>query len=894
MKNVATIPSHETSLLLTLEEVSQLVTHSHDPQETLNNTVRLIHGRFRTDVCSVYLIDPRGGDLVLAATVGLDPSCVGSIRMRFDEGLTGLVAERMAPVMEADASSHPRFKYFQEAGEERFLSFLGVPIIEAGAVEGVLVVQTMERRPFSPNEARMLVTVASQLAPLVTGARLLEQMAGAQAEEGPSASEAAPARVLRGRGLSPGRGVGLAYVVDGLAALAHAPERPAADQASEKARLSAAIEAAREEIARLSRRISALVGEDHGAILQAQLMILQDRSVERDLDARLEAGDSAEAAVVGTLDKYVATFARMTNPFFQERIYDIKDVFRRIAWHLRPRDEAAVVAGDGRLILVAREASVLDLFSVDLDRLAGVAVEHGGPQGHAGIMARSLGLPMVGQVAGLLEQVEAGRLIAVDGGDGTLTLDPAAAPGPVAAESRADPAEASPPPPLRLAPAPGAAVAEPVAAESPRVDANVNLLGEAGRVVAAGAGGVGLYRSEMIFLARRTLPTEEEQVEIYRKLIDAVRGRPVTVRTFDLRPDKLAHGSAAASAMSQTLDWRLVLDAPALQRMFHEQVRAILRASAYGTVRLLVPLVSRTALLDFALATVQEARCELAREGLAFSQDVPVGAMIEVAAAAPLVADWADRVDFFSLGTNDLIASALGQDRDDPVGARADDALHPGLVRMIAGMIDAAREARRPISACGEMAADPQGARVLAALGADSLSVAGAAGGPAARPVVRGGGPPRPRRLIGGRVRPPAGRAAGPRTPAARGAGRTRPRGRRPRRPRPGRGRRPWRGRAPRPPGGGAAGRSRPARPRRRRSWRRAGGGPIRAGSRKASRRGAARRPSPRPPGGRRGAGPRTPRRRTARPGPRRGSGPAACRRRRPARGRRRRGPSRR
>lgn len=729
MKNAATVPNPETSLLLTLEEVSQLVTHSHDPQETLNNTVRLIHGRFRTDVCSVYLIDPKGGDLVLAATVGLDPSCVGSIRMRFDEGLTGLVAERMTPVMEADASSHPRYKYFRETGEERFRSFLGVPIIEAGAVEGVLVVQTMERRPFSPNEARMLVTVASQLAPLVTGARLLEQVAGAESgsepEPGLVASEAAPVRVLQGRGLSPGRGVGLAYVVDGFAALMHPPDRPAADPdpVAERSRLAAAVEAAREEIARLSRRISALVGEDHGAILQAQLMILQDRSVERDLDARLEAGDSAEAAVSGTLDKYVATFARMTNPFFQERIYDIKDVFRRIAWHLRPRDGEAVVAGDDRLILVSREASVLDLFSVDLDRLAGVIVEHGGPQGHAGIMARSLGVPMVGQVPGLLEQVEAGRRVAIDGGDGTVTLDPPAHDPDAAREPRVDPAAEAPPPPLRIAPTPGAAAGA-AAVESPRVEANVNLLGEAGRVVTAGAGAVGLYRSEMIFLARRTLPTEEEQVEIYRKLIDAVRGRPVTIRTFDLRPDKLAHGSAVAAATSQTLDWRLVLDAPALQRMFHEQVRAILRASACGTVRLLVPLVSRTALLDFALATVQEARRELAREGLAFGPDVPIGAMIEVAAAAPLVADWADRVDFFSLGTNDLIASALGQDRDDPVGGSADDVLHPGLVRMIGGIIDAAHEAGRPVSACGEMAADPRGALVLAALGADSLSVA--------------------------------------------------------------------------------------------------------------------------------------------------------------------------
>jgi phosphoenolpyruvate-protein kinase (PTS system EI component) len=228
----------------------------------------------------------------------------------------------------------------------------------------------------------------------------------------------------------------------------------------------------------------------------------------------------------------------------------------------------------------------------------------------------------------------------------------------------------------------------------------------------------------MIFLARRTLPTEEEQVEIYRKLVDAVGGRSVTIRTFDLRPDKLAHGSVAASSSSQSLDWRLVLEAPSLQRLFKEQVRAILRAAANGPVRLLVPLVDRSALLDFALETIGEARCELAREGLAHGVDVPVGAMIEVAAAAPLIADWADRVDFFSLGTNDLIASALGQDRDHPVGARGDDVLHTGLIRIIASVIDAAHDAGRPVSACGEMAADPSGALILAALGADSLSVA--------------------------------------------------------------------------------------------------------------------------------------------------------------------------
>jgi phosphoenolpyruvate-protein kinase (PTS system EI component) len=258
----------------------------------------------------------------------------------------------------------------------------------------------------------------------------------------------------------------------------------------------------------------------------------------------------------------------------------------------------------------------------------------------------------------------------------------------------------------------------------PRIEANVNLLSEACQVLLSGALGVGLYRSEMLFLARRTLPTEEEQVEIYRKLIEALDGRPVTIRTFDLRPDKLAHGSTVALTLAQTLDWRLVLESPILKRLFKEQVRAILRAAAAGPVRLLIPLVTRTKLLDFVLATVDEAIGELEREELAFGRKVPLGVMIEVAAVAPLVGIWADRVDFFSLGTNDLITSALGIDRNDPVGTLVDDNLHPGLIRMIGDLIAAAHLAGRPVCVCGEMASDEDGAIALAALGADSLSLA--------------------------------------------------------------------------------------------------------------------------------------------------------------------------
>lgn len=702
--------SHEGPLLLTLEEVSRLVSHGHDPAETLGNIVRLIQHRFATNVCSVYLLEQDRGELVLGATVGLEQAGVGQVRMRLDEGLTGLVAQTMAPVMVDEATQHPRFKYFPEAGEDPYHSFLGVPLIEAGAVQGVLVVQTAEPRPFSPDEIRMLVTVASQLTPLVGGARFLEQVVAER--EGRGAVVAAPPpAVLQGAPLSNGVGVGRVYIADGFDAGAEAPGPRDVDRVTELNRLGRAVEAAREEITRLSQRISDLVGVDHGAILQAQLMILQDHTVETDLHAALAAGCTAEAALSRVLDKYVETFRKLSSPMFRERIFDIKDVFRRVLWHLLPGQAPAGATGE-RVVLVAHEASVLDLLSVEPVRLAAVAVEHGGPQSHAAILARSLGVPMVGQVTGLVEQVRAGQVVKVDGTAGRVTLDVPESSSAYAADGEGRRSEVR------------GAAAGAVRSGLPRIEANLNLLGEAEQAVAHGVQGVGLFRTEFLFLARRTLPTEEEQVRLYRKLIGALHGRPASIRTFDLRPDKLAQIVHLGAEGSQPFDWRRVHESPLLQRLFKDQVRAILRASAGGPTRLLVPHVTEGETLDLVHETLAQSRLELGREGLDHEPNIPVGVMIEAAAALPMMASWAGRVDFFALGTNDLVASALGIDRDEPSGGRRGDPLHPGILRLIRDAVATAHRAGRPVSVCGEVAGDPVGALALAALRVDCLSVA--------------------------------------------------------------------------------------------------------------------------------------------------------------------------
>jgi phosphotransferase system enzyme I (PtsP) len=699
--------TYEGSLLLTLEEISQLVAHSHNAGETLANIVRLIQGRFHTAVCSVYFFVPERGELVLGATVGLKAEAIGQVRMRLDEGLTGLVGQKMTPVAVADAFEHPRFKYFPEAGEDPYRSFLGVPLVEGGSLQGVLVVQTHEPRQFSTSEVRMLVTVAAQLAALVGDALLLEQMSVAAhppAVPIPSAGPIASA-ILKGVALSPGMGLGQAYVVDAIDEWRRDVPLRSANPEAERIRLAEAMDRARDEITRLSQRISELVGEDHGAILQAQLLIMQDRAIEQDLDACLAGGATAEGALLTTLDKYVAALQKVATPFFHERIYDIKDVFHRVIWQLRPR-QPADPAGD-RLVLVAREASVMELFAVDLDRLAAVVVEHGGPQSHAAILARSLGIPMVGQVSDFAALLHSGRRLLVDANAGTVLLDPS-------------PLCVIPPPGVAAA---GETAAPPATAGLPAVEVNINLLYEARSAVRQGAGGVGLYRSEFLFLARRSLPTEEEQFGIYRKLLQMMAGRPVTIRTFDLRPDKLAAYSHLGSAATRPFDWRLVLESPPLQQLFGDQLRAILRASTEGPVRILIPLMTSSELLDFVVETLTKARDGLTREGLPFAADVPLGIMIEVAAAVSLVPAWAEQVAFFAIGTNDLTASALGLDRDDPLIARQADSLHPGLVRLIHDVVADAHRAGRPVSVCGEVAADPLGALALAALGVDTLSV---------------------------------------------------------------------------------------------------------------------------------------------------------------------------
>lgn len=706
-------PVTDSDLLLTLGEVSAIVSNSHDLAETLSNIVRSIQARFGADVCSVYTVEHETKELVLRATVGLNVDSINRIRMSLREGLTGLVAEKQQPVSVEDAPQHPRYRYFPDSGEEQYHSFLGVPLVQGGVVQGVLVIQHRGPKRYTADQIRLFQGVAAQIAILVTNARLTSDLADTvrRQEQELLAGSREPGKRLEeiiGVGACPGYAAGRAlrfeeFDFDNPVLVARNPGSPA----EEKALLEVAVARGREDINRAAAHLAELFGDQFGALMQAQRLMLEDKSVQRELQRLIDAGHSVEQAVVTVCRQYLRAFAKLDNPVFYERIYDIKDVFRRVLGHVAANRLGP--EGNVKVIVVAHEVSLLELFSCDLSRVAGVAVEKGGAFSHVAILARSLGIPMVTHAHGLLTNVREGDELFLDAESGLVAINPMG--------GRRETLE-------RLALAEAQPIEDDPTVTSPiRLETTVNLLPEVARTVRNGGMAVGLFRSEFLELACRTFPTEEEQLEAYRKMLRILDGRPLTLRTLDLRADKMFGITGDPQFQTQSWDWRLVDQLPHVQELVRTQIRAALRAAADGPLRVLFPMMATERQFARALSLVREARRTLVEEGLPFGADVPIGVMIEVPAAAMHIRGWAPKVDFVCVGSNDLLHSILGIERDDDRLLLLKTPLEPTYLRTVRHVIKHAHAAGRPVTVCGEAASNPKAILALYALGADALSV---------------------------------------------------------------------------------------------------------------------------------------------------------------------------
>ncbi len=705
-------------MLKVLKRIVQDVTSADNLAEALAVLVKRVSHAIDAEAVSVFLIDNKNAEYVLIATEGLNKYAESRVRVGIDHGLLGLIGRREEPISLEDASAHPNFHRNTLFNEEHLKAFLGVPIIQHRKLFGVLTIQQQEARSFDDTEEAFLITLAAQLGGIIANAEAAGELESLTQPR--PVGVAKPENVkaaLSGVGSVPGVAIGTAVVIYPAADLDTVPAHDVEDVEAEVEVFDKALEAAREDMRRLSRRVQSTVAEQEQALFDVYLKILDKNGLGNEVSALIRKETlSAQAALASVIKKHVNQLESVEDDYLRERASDFRDLGRRVLAELQlsQREE---IDYPRRTVLVGEELTAADLAEVPEGQLAGVVCARGSQNSHVAILARAMGVPTVMGVRGLKYDKINRRALVVDGYYGHIFISPSKA---LLAEFKMLQQEeeelneslVS----LRDKPA--------ETLDNYRVSLQVNtgLAMDAGLSMSVGAEGIGLYRSEVPFMSRERFPSEDEQTIIYHQLLKAFAPRPVTMRTLDIGGDKKL-SYFPVEEENPYLGWRgirVTLDHP---DVFLIQVRAMMRASeTLNNLRIMLPMVTTLSEVDEATYLINQAYEELLDEGLSIEKP-PVGAMIEVPAAASMSREIARRVDFLSVGSNDLTQYLLAVDRNNARVAELYDALHPAMLRTLVKIVEGGHAAGITVSICGEMAADPLAVILLLAMGFDVLSM---------------------------------------------------------------------------------------------------------------------------------------------------------------------------
>lgn len=701
----------QRNMLESLRSIVQEVNIADHLQSVLDITVARVQSAMGTEVCSIYLKEPSLGRLVFSATEGLNKDFVGKISMAANEGLVGQVAFREEPLNLDNAEAHPKFLFMPGIGEERFSSFLGVPIIHQRGVLGVLVVQQRQRRKFDEDDEAFLVTISAQLAGVIAHAQ-----ASGSISLGGDANTRVSAK-FRGVAGAPGVAIGQAVVVALPADLNSVPSRRCKDVDAELAFFHQCLEAVRADIKALGERLSSRLAPQEQALFDVYLHMLDDNALASEIDELIRAGEWAQGALSKVILNHVRTFEMMNDLYLKERSSDVKDLGRRVLAYLQAANTSPVEYPD-KVILVGEELTASMLGEVPSEKLAGLVSVRGSSNSHVAILARSMGIPTVmGAVDLPFTQLEGSEII-LDGYNGQVYFNPS-----VELYNRFQAIYLEE---LQLSKGLEALKDLPcVTTDGQRVSlwVNTGLQADIVRSLDRGAEGVGLYRTEVPFLLRERFPSEEEQRKIYREQLEAFAPMPVTMRTLDVGGDK-SLPYFPIEEDNPFLGWRgirVTLDHPEL---FLVQVRAMMKANVgLGNLRIMLPMISSVSELDDALRLIKRAHAELLEE-LEVAVELPeIGVMVEVPAAVYQARELARRVNFLSVGSNDLTQYLLAVDRNNARVADIYQAYHPAVLQALQKVVIDGHAEGRNVSICGELAGDPGAAILLTAMGYDVLSM---------------------------------------------------------------------------------------------------------------------------------------------------------------------------
>ena len=700
-----------------LRRLRDIMAGSGTAQERLDRIVRIIAAEMVAEVCSAYVM--RAGEVLeLFATQGLRPEAVHRTRLRVGEGLVGVIAATARPLALADAQSHPDFAYRPETGEEIYHSLMGVPILRGGRVLGVLVVQNRSLRHYTEDEIEVLQTIAMVVAELAARGDLVNPLEIATS---------------RGGGLLPVRLAGVRLNA-GLAmgpAVLHEPkilirQVVAEDVSAELRRLRHAVAAMREAIDELVATSRGLGIGEHHDVLESYRMFAADRGwVARIADA-IRSGLTAEAAVQKVREDTRTRMMQASDPYLRERLHDLEDLANRLQHHLSGDPPGAAWADlPPEFILVARTMGPAELMDYARRRIMGLVLEEGSPTAHVAIVARALDIPVVGRVDDATSRIETGDIVVVDGDHAQVLIRPSdhvrqSVGATVEARSR------------RRAFYDTLRSAAPVTRDGIEIKLllNAGLLIDMPQLRATGAEGIGLFRTEIPFMVRDSFPGVEEQTEFYRSVLEQAGDRPVVFRTLDIGGDKVLPYLPHAAEDNPAMGWRAIrigLDRPAMLR---QQLRALIHAAEAQPLFVKFPMIAEIAELERARAILDMELGLAAKERRVLPEPIRIGVMLEVPALLWQVPALCERIDFLSIGTNDLMQFLFACDRGNPRLAERYDPLSMPMLALFREVIAQTRDAGVPLSMCGEMAGNPIEAMALIALGFRTLSMAASAIGP--------------------------------------------------------------------------------------------------------------------------------------------------------------------